>query len=182
MIAEKIQLESDEHILLQVRKHWFVLCAQMIGVIIVALLPLFFSYSFHELRLSLHTSPSILHSSSHSTQDGSYSSGWLFLVFGQTTNYRVRMIWQLIGDAAAIGLVEFATASSNDPALGYLATELASHRKYSYGTSIPIWQTKMNEQVEWVGSFSASSKFGPYLTLSSSSANAKCIVEITRLF
>jgi hypothetical protein len=104
------------------------------------------------------------------------------LVFGQTTNYRVRMIWQLIGDAAAIGLVEFATASSNDPALGYLATELASHRKYSYGTSIPIWQTKMNEQVEWVGSFSASSKFGPYLTLSSSSANAKCIVEITRLF
>lgn len=42
MIAEKIQLESDERILLQVRKHWFVLCTQVIGVVVVALLPLFF--------------------------------------------------------------------------------------------------------------------------------------------
>lgn len=42
MTTEKIQLEADEKILLHVRKHWFVLCTQIIGVILVALLPLFF--------------------------------------------------------------------------------------------------------------------------------------------
>jgi hypothetical protein len=42
MKAEKIQLEDDEHILLLVRKHWFVLCLQVISVVIIALLPLAF--------------------------------------------------------------------------------------------------------------------------------------------
>ena len=42
MNTEKIQLDADEHILLQVRKHWFVLCTQIICVVLVAFLPLFF--------------------------------------------------------------------------------------------------------------------------------------------
>lgn len=40
MKTEKIQLDEDEEILLQVRKHWFVLCMNVIGVIILAILPL----------------------------------------------------------------------------------------------------------------------------------------------
>lgn len=40
MLAEKIQLEEDEYILAQVRKHWFVLTVQILGVVAVALLPI----------------------------------------------------------------------------------------------------------------------------------------------
>lgn len=104
------------------------------------------------------------------------------LVFSQTAKYGIKMIWQLRGDASAIELVEFSTNSSNDPDLGYQDTELTTHRKYDYGGATPIWQDKMQEQVEWVGSFNSGSKFGPYITLSTSSANVKCIVEITWLF
>ncbi len=41
MIAEKIQLENDERILLQVRKHWFVLCMQVSSIVLLSLVPLF---------------------------------------------------------------------------------------------------------------------------------------------
>lgn len=40
MKTEKIQLDEDEEILLQVRKHWFVLCMNVISVIILAILPI----------------------------------------------------------------------------------------------------------------------------------------------
>ncbi len=40
MKTEKIQLDEDEEILLEVRKHWFVLCMNVIGVVILAILPL----------------------------------------------------------------------------------------------------------------------------------------------
>ncbi len=43
-MVEKIQLESDEHILLQVRKHWFVLALQVLGIIVAALIPLLFVF------------------------------------------------------------------------------------------------------------------------------------------
>lgn len=39
MLTEKIQLDSDETVLIQVRKHWFVLAVQLCGVVIIALLP-----------------------------------------------------------------------------------------------------------------------------------------------
>jgi uncharacterized membrane protein YdbT with pleckstrin-like domain len=42
MKSEKIQLDTDEEVLLQVRKHWFVLFTNLLGVLIVALLPLVF--------------------------------------------------------------------------------------------------------------------------------------------
>jgi hypothetical protein len=42
MKTEKIQLDENEEILLQVRKHWFILFTHVIGIVIVAVLPLFF--------------------------------------------------------------------------------------------------------------------------------------------
>jgi membrane protein YdbS with pleckstrin-like domain len=38
---EKIKLETDEHILLEVRKHWFVITLQWFAIILIAILPLF---------------------------------------------------------------------------------------------------------------------------------------------
>lgn len=40
MTTEKIKLEPDERILMQVRKHWFVLLLQVVSVVVAALLPL----------------------------------------------------------------------------------------------------------------------------------------------
>jgi hypothetical protein len=40
MKTEKIQLDGDEEILLQVRKHWFILCMNLVGVVILAILPI----------------------------------------------------------------------------------------------------------------------------------------------
>jgi uncharacterized membrane protein YdbT with pleckstrin-like domain len=39
MLTERINLESDEHILAQVRKHWFLLTIQLLGVGCAAVLP-----------------------------------------------------------------------------------------------------------------------------------------------
>ena len=40
MNIEKIQFEADERILVQVRKHWFILAVQILGLVGVALTPL----------------------------------------------------------------------------------------------------------------------------------------------
>lgn len=40
MIPEKIQLDDDEQVLLQVRKHWFVLCVSVCTTFFSALIPL----------------------------------------------------------------------------------------------------------------------------------------------
>jgi len=39
MLLEKIRLEPDEDVLLQVRRHWFVITTQILGIILIALLP-----------------------------------------------------------------------------------------------------------------------------------------------
>ena len=44
MLTEKIQLETDEVILKQVRKHWFFLVAQIISFVIAALAPAFLAF------------------------------------------------------------------------------------------------------------------------------------------
>ncbi len=36
---DKIQMEADEHVLIQMRKHWFVIAVQMLGVVTGALIP-----------------------------------------------------------------------------------------------------------------------------------------------
>ena len=40
MHTEKIKLDDDEVILIEVRKHWFILGIQMLGVVIIAIFPL----------------------------------------------------------------------------------------------------------------------------------------------
>jgi ABC-type multidrug transport system fused ATPase/permease subunit len=40
MIVENLTLETDEHVLIQVRKHWFVLALQILSILIVTILPL----------------------------------------------------------------------------------------------------------------------------------------------
>lgn len=40
MLAEKIQLEADERILIQVRKHWFIIGVQVAGIALMAILPI----------------------------------------------------------------------------------------------------------------------------------------------
>ncbi len=40
MKTENIELEKDEHILIQVRKHWFVFALQIFSIIVVTLLPI----------------------------------------------------------------------------------------------------------------------------------------------
>jgi uncharacterized membrane protein YdbT with pleckstrin-like domain len=40
MNIEKIQFETDERILIQVRKHWFILAVQILGIVGAALMPL----------------------------------------------------------------------------------------------------------------------------------------------
>ncbi len=42
MTYENLQLEDDEKILIQVRKHWFILAMQLLSIIIVAILPVIF--------------------------------------------------------------------------------------------------------------------------------------------
>lgn len=45
MLMEKIQLEDDERVLKQVRKHWFILFVQLFGTVVLVILPLF-AYTF----------------------------------------------------------------------------------------------------------------------------------------
>lgn len=40
MVTEKIQLDDDEQILAQVRKHWFVFGLQVFGIVVTAILPI----------------------------------------------------------------------------------------------------------------------------------------------
>ncbi len=40
MLAEKIQLETDETILFQIRKHWFILFTQLFGLFLAGFFPL----------------------------------------------------------------------------------------------------------------------------------------------
>lgn len=66
MLLEKIQLEQDEVVLTQVRKHWFILAVQFFGIIVGAIIPLvmvavFFNIdSTHALAVTLNIQASLL--------------------------------------------------------------------------------------------------------------------------
>jgi hypothetical protein len=54
MKTENIQLEQDEMILLQVRKHWFILSLQILSVVILAFLPfVLFFFIDHYVELAV---------------------------------------------------------------------------------------------------------------------------------
>ena len=46
MLYEKIKLEPDEEILIEVRKHWFILVSELFGTFMMALVPFFLMVAF----------------------------------------------------------------------------------------------------------------------------------------
>jgi len=61
MLFEKIQMEPDEEVLIMVRKHWFVIMAELFGIFILVLLPfvalvgfLIFNQTFATLGVDLY--------------------------------------------------------------------------------------------------------------------------------
>jgi hypothetical protein len=46
MLFEKIQMEKDEEVLLMVRKHWFVILAELSGIVILIMLPFVALFGF----------------------------------------------------------------------------------------------------------------------------------------
>jgi len=51
MLTEKIQLESDEIILIHVRKHWFMLFTQVFGIFFAAIFPIIIYFVISHLNL-----------------------------------------------------------------------------------------------------------------------------------
>jgi uncharacterized membrane protein YdbT with pleckstrin-like domain len=88
MFTEKIQLESDETILILVRKHWFILALQFTGVVMTAILPIVLYIGTEFLPVSVTEMFSITIETSLLV--GLYSA-WLILCwmacFGIWTNY-----------------------------------------------------------------------------------------------
>jgi uncharacterized membrane protein YdbT with pleckstrin-like domain len=86
MLTEKIQLENDEVILAQVRKHWFLVFLQMFGVAIGAVLPPVFLFAIEATPVA-----SILNVSEYGAEMSALYSGWLVFIwmtlFGVWTNY-----------------------------------------------------------------------------------------------
>lgn len=97
-MVEKIELEEDEQILIQVRKHWFVFLLQILGILVLGVIPLVF-YGIIEFALSSNVS--VIDISRLSTVPASLSSytgvlvalyaGWLIILwmglFSVWTNY-----------------------------------------------------------------------------------------------
>ncbi|MCR4285846.1 MAG: PH domain-containing protein [Candidatus Kaiserbacteria bacterium] len=85
MKTEKIQLEEDEVVLLQVRKHWFVLCIQFFFVLALAIFPgvfLFLTQTSSSIAKALPFNGSIV---------TALYAGWLIIMwmvlFSIWTNY-----------------------------------------------------------------------------------------------
>jgi uncharacterized membrane protein YdbT with pleckstrin-like domain len=86
MLAERIQLEHDEVILAQVRKHWFMLLLQVVSVSIGALFPLGLYVLFTATPFS-----TVITVTGYGPLLISLYAGWLILswmtLFGVWTNY-----------------------------------------------------------------------------------------------
>lgn len=76
MLYDKIQLEPNEQVLITVRKHWFIIVMELLGVLFLALIPLFLLIAVALLPL-----PSIITStiSTHSAEIVFILAGWLLL-------------------------------------------------------------------------------------------------------
>ncbi len=86
MFTEKIQLESDEVILIQVRKHWFILTLQFVGVLMGAILPMLFLYALESTPIA-----TVFDLSGYGSEIVALYTGWLVFIwmalFGVWTNY-----------------------------------------------------------------------------------------------
>ncbi len=85
MTQEQLQLEAGEHIVIQVRKHWFLLSLQILNIFILGVLPIFFASILKSLPV-----PLIQVSLSYPILISLYSA-WLvilwMLLFSIWTNY-----------------------------------------------------------------------------------------------
>lgn len=85
---EKIQIEADETILIQVRKHWFILALEVLGVVIGAIVPLLFIGTFSALGASNALNVTLSMPGSLMT---ALSSAWILIMwmtlFNIWTNY-----------------------------------------------------------------------------------------------
>jgi len=77
MLFEKIQMEPDEEILIMVRKHWFVIMAELFGIFVLIMLPfaalvgfLIFQQTFATMGVDLYQFANII---------GFGVAGWLLL-------------------------------------------------------------------------------------------------------
>jgi uncharacterized membrane protein YdbT with pleckstrin-like domain len=86
MLTERIQLETDEVILAQVRKHWFLILMQMLGVAIGAVLPPLFLFALEATPIA-----TLLTFDTLGGEMIALYAGWLIFVwmalFGVWTNY-----------------------------------------------------------------------------------------------
>jgi uncharacterized membrane protein YdbT with pleckstrin-like domain len=86
MLAEKIQLEHDEVILIYVRKHWFLVTLQILGVVIAALFPLIALFALNHIPAELSN---LLYA--YASHIVTFYTGWLILcwmaLFSVWTNY-----------------------------------------------------------------------------------------------
>lgn len=93
MYLSSIQFDSDEQILLMVRKHWFIITVRLLSVVLIALLPLF---GFVGL-LFLPFMGALIGVASTQTLIGVYAA-WLLIcwmmLFGIWTNYYLD-IWTI---------------------------------------------------------------------------------------
>lgn len=80
MLYEKIQLESDEEILIEVRKHWFILVSELFGVVLMALMP-FFLLAMFAILPSIPNLPIELHPEHHLDLITYAIAGWLLITF-----------------------------------------------------------------------------------------------------
>jgi Bacterial PH domain len=53
MLYDKLELEADEQILKTVRKHWFVITLQMLGIVLMGLMPVIACIAFLSLPFSV---------------------------------------------------------------------------------------------------------------------------------
>jgi hypothetical protein len=85
MKTEKIQFEADEVILLQVRKHWFVLCIQLLFVLVLAFVPGLF------ISLALSAEDTFHFQGINTSVATALYAGWLIIMwmilFSIWTNY-----------------------------------------------------------------------------------------------
>lgn len=93
MLTEKIQLEPDEKILIQVRKHWFILTTQLLSVFVLAVIPIILYMIINESKVFDTTSLV-----SNTPLLVSFYSAWLLLIwmalFNVWTNYYLD-IWTI---------------------------------------------------------------------------------------
>jgi len=76
MLYDKIQLEPNEKVLTTVRKHWFLITIEMLGILFFALIPLFLFVVIAIIPVPFDISPLLVE---HSAEIVFFLAAWLLL-------------------------------------------------------------------------------------------------------